>query len=248
MKKISFLRALVLVLIGGILVISCDDSSGTDDYDGPEIVIFGDSLSSGHPYGDAAGLPTSDNYGVAWPATFEKWVNIPVFNVSRNGNTTGEAIEQGLSQVKARNAKVIVVELGANDFLNGEDPQTFTYPNLNEILEALADGECKIFVAKFYTEEIARAMLGAKFGVTDSATQTAMIAGFDQIYNSLLTYDNVSLITDIWQGVWGTNMHPTNDIHPSEEGCKIMAGNYFKAMKGYLEEEGLLSDEGKAKL
>lgn len=63
-------------------------------------------------------------------------------------------------------------------------------------------------------------------------------------------YDNVETIDDIWKGIWGkySLMYDENgngeldilDVHPNAEGYKIMADNYFNAMREFLSYHGLV--------
>ena len=67
-----------------------------------------------------------------------------------------------------------------------------------------------------------------------------LIKIFDDIYDSLASKNNVELIEDIWDGVWGIPGYMSDEVHPSAAGYKIMADNYFKALKPYLLENDYL--------
>ena len=65
-----------------------------------------------------------------------------------------------------------------------------------------------------------------------------MIKQYDIMFNTLASLSNVTLIEDIWQGVWGINM--SDAIHPDAAGYEIMADNIFNVLKPYLETNNLL--------
>jgi lysophospholipase L1-like esterase len=97
-------------------------------------------------------------------------------------------------------------------------------------------GKWKIYIAKFYTEEVAREMLHTA-KIDDYNNQTTTINQYDDMFDALAESDNVELI-DIWKGVWGIYM--SDAVHPNARGYEIMANNYYGAIKPYLEANNLL--------
>jgi acyl-CoA thioesterase-1 len=126
--------------------------------------------------------------------------------------------------------------LGANDLLHGIF-MPGTRDNLQNIINKLNDGNRKIYLAKFYTEEIARAMVN-NYGITDYDMQTTFINQYDTMFNTLSSSNDVVLIDNIWDGVWGTHM--SDSVHPNATGYEIMANNYFEILRPYLEANDLL--------
>jgi lysophospholipase L1-like esterase len=44
---------------------------------------------------------------------------------------------------------------------------------------------------------------------------------------------NITLIEDIWAGVWG--VHMSDSVHPNAKGYEIMADNIYKVLRPYLQ-------------
>jgi len=196
------------------------------------MVILGNSLTAGY----GAVIPREDDREKSVPAFLQTKINIPVINAGVSGNTTAQGFERINTDVLPHNPRIVIIELGANDMMQNI-PYTITQENLQKIINTVNDGKRKIFLVKFYTEQIGREMLSF-FGVNNYDQQTFVINQYDEIFNTLASSNNVELIDDIWTGVWG--IHMSDHIHPNENGYKIMADNYFNAIQAYLKKDRLL--------
>jgi lysophospholipase L1-like esterase len=58
------------------------------------------------------------------------------------------------------------------------------------------------------------------------------------MFASLIVSENIELIEDIWDGVWGIYM--SDALHPNAVGYQKMANNYFNRIKVYLQNNNLL--------
>jgi acyl-CoA thioesterase-1 len=114
-----------------------------------------------------------------------------------------------------------------------------TKKNLESIINLITGGDRKIYIAKFYTEEIARAIAN-EFGLSNYGLQTIFITQYDDMFQEFSKLDNVEIIEGIWSGVWGLNM--SDVVHPDAEGYRIMAENYYKEMEPYLKANGLVKE------
>jgi acyl-CoA thioesterase-1 len=223
----------VIGVITGLNVTSCDNGTTNNNKDGP-IVCFGDSLTAGH----GASVPGKDDKTKSYPAYLQEKINIPIINAGVSGDTTADALARINKDVLSKNPRIVVIELGANDLFQLEfSALAVTKSNLQKIIAKLNAKNIKIFLVKFYTEDVVKS-LAESIGVTDAALQTILINQYDAMFNELTSQKNVELISDIWAGVW--RLHMSDTIHPDAAGYEIMAGNYFKAMEPYLQENNLL--------
>ena len=259
---------------------SCSDSgtgSGFEDnriYTGNSIVCYGNSLTEGYGAGDGEGDESVDT-SKAYPKYFAQKVNLPVINLGSWGITTEDAADnvENYSE-EFTDAKVVIIELGANDLMNkvfeaadnffpkeidGDFVEEEVEKSFEKIIEYIngLDGNRKIYLAKFYNRTVANALLkneeimynGVKIPI--SYDYTFIHKKYEDMFARLKKkYSNVELIEDIWKGIWGKPnlMYDENgngkldidDIHPNAEGYKIMADNYFNAMKDFLSYHNLL--------
>ncbi|MDR2500568.1 MAG: GDSL-type esterase/lipase family protein [Treponema sp.] len=195
------------------------------------LVCLGDSLTAGH----GATAPGEDDPANSYPAYLQHKISIPVINAGVSGDTSGAALARLQAGVLVHNPRIVVIELGANDLFQRVAWQT-TQDNLKKIIEALDNGERKLYLAKFYTEAVARDMLDGI--VQDAGIQGWIIAQYDAMYRSLASAHRVEIIEDIWSGIWRAHMSDT--IHPNAAGYAIMAERCFTALEPYLREQGLL--------
>jgi acyl-CoA thioesterase-1 len=200
-----------------VFIILAGCSNGSTNYRDGTIVCLGDSLTEGY----GAVTPGVIDKSKSYPAYLQDKVNIPVINAGVSGNTSAQGLARVDTEVLSKNPKIIVIILGANDLGRGID----TKDNLEAIINKVNKENTKIYLAKFYTEAVARALANS-FGFTDNAFQTALIHQYDNLFNTLAAENNITLIEDIWNGVWGINM--SDAVHPNAKGYEMMANNIFK--------------------
>src|SRR5262249_28816714 len=81
---------------------------------GPSIVMLGDSLTAGFT------LPAGNALPAALQRDFEaKGIEAKFVNAGVSGDTTADALQRYNWSVKGAKPSMLVVALGANDFLNG---------------------------------------------------------------------------------------------------------------------------------
>jgi len=214
------------------LVVLAGCSNGSTNYRDGTLVCLGDSLTEGY----GAVTPGVVDRSKSYPAYLQNRVNIPVINAGVSGNTSAQGLARVDTEVLSKNPKIIVIILGANDLGRGI-PVTTTKDNLQNIIDKVNDGNRKIYLAKFYTEAVTRALANT-FGFTDYAFQSAIINQYDNLFNTLAAENNLTLIEDIWNGVWGINM--SDAVHPDAKGYEIMANHIFNILQPYLQENNLL--------
>lgn len=231
MNKNMFFSLLIFAVTFCFLLAACDNDAPNDDR-GPVLVCFGDSLTAGR---NATSFGADDK-SKSYPAFLQKKVNIPVINAGESGNTSAQALLRVNGDVLSKNPRIVIILLGANDFFQ-QIHLTSTQPNLQSIIDKLNNGNRQIYLAKFYNESVAMDM-GAVYKMPEEAVKS-LINDYDAMFNALASSDNVTLIEDIWQDVWGVHMSEDN-FHPNAAGYEIMAGTIFNVLQPYLEENGLL--------
>jgi acyl-CoA thioesterase-1 len=231
MKKFAFFFGIILGMIISFSFVGCDNDT-TSDNKGVTLVCLGNSLTAGF----GATTPGVDNKAKSYPAYLQNKTNIPVINAGVSGNTTSQGLSRVNTDVLSKNPQIVIIELGANDLFRGI-PLSTTRDNLQDIIDMIDNGNRKIYLAKFYTETVARAM-AVSLRITDYNIQTALINQYNNMFNTLALSNNVVLIDDIWAGVWG--IHMSDGIHPNAAGYQIMANNYFNVLQPYLQANNLI--------
>jgi acyl-CoA thioesterase-1 len=221
----------IIGLMGFLTLNGCDNGS-IGGNTGASVVCLGDSLTAGY----GAAHPGVDDKTKSYPAYLQNKINIPVVNAGISGNTTAMALSRVNADVLIKDPLIVIIELGANDLFQGISLAD-TKNNLQKIIDSINDGNRKIYVAKFYTEEVARAMAN-ELDIGSYAMQTLLITQYNAMFNALASSNDVELIEDIWSGVWG--IHMSDAVHPNAAGYEIMADNYYKVMEPYLRANSLV--------
>jgi len=196
---------------------SSSDSSAAPATGQETIVFLGDSLTAGQ-YMTSDGKWLEDR-SKAFPALLQNKVTIPVINAGVSGNTTAQGLARVKRDVLSHNPRIVVIWLSANDFLQ-KIPLSTTQKNLQKIIDMVNDGSRKIYLVRMYPNWSEQSM---------------------KMYDTLAASNNIELIEDIdWVGVYA---HMSADgHHPNAAGHEILAENFFKALKPYLEANNLLKE------
>jgi lysophospholipase L1-like esterase len=205
---------------------------GNSSYD--YLMLFlGDSVTAG----TSAVTPEVDDRGKAFPALLAELVKIPVINSGINWNTSAMALERLNEDVLGRNPTIVVINLGFSDFLQRIPPRE-TMKNLQSIISTLNEGERKIYLTRFYDEDILRGFM--QFWEMNEEAQLELLYEYDDIFAQLARNNNIELITGIWEGLAQGETISEDYINPNAEGHKLMAQNYLRVLRPFLEERKLL--------
>lgn len=180
------------------------------------ILFFGNSLTAGY------GIDPSD----AFVGIIEKRIdslNLD-YNVV-NAGVSGDKTAGGLSRVEwildQQKVDIFILELGANDGLQGVDP-AITEKNLQGIINKVK--------AKYPVAKIVLAGMEALPNMGDEYT-----GKFRAIYPRLAKANKLTLIPFILDKVGGIpELNLKDGIHPTEEGHQIVADNIWIVLKALL--------------
>ena len=214
--------AILLVLLTGLLLLSCDrqqqvtstaETAPVPQYEGT-IIAIGDSLTAGLGVAEAA----------AWPSLLEqklreKGHNLQVINAGISGETSSGTLSR-IKWIMARKPDIVILETGANDGLRGVDPAV-TEKNIAEILTVLK------------RENITVVLAGMKMVVNMGKTYTDT---FEKIYPALAERFDVMLIPFFLDGVAAIpSLNGPDGIHPNAAGYKVLVRNIFPYVTDAIE-------------
>ena len=209
---------------------ACDEEKDrSNQSESVTLVCLGDSYTAGY----GATTPYIEDSTKSYPAFLQKKVNIPVINAGISGNTVSQGFDRVNSDVLSHHPGIVVICLGTND-LGWHLPVANTHSDLQSIIDLVNDGKRKIYIAKFYTEQMA-SELAAVFGITDA---TELFNEYNDMFTALAISNNITLIEDIWTGVWG--VHMSDEFHPNATGYEIMANHIFNVLRPYLKANNYL--------
>jgi acyl-CoA thioesterase-1 len=169
------------------------------------LLVLGDSLSSGFMLPEQDAFP----YVLARRLHADGYGDVLVANGAIAGDTAADGLQR-LPGALQYGADLVIIELGANDMLNGTDPRT-TFDDIDNIIRNCKAERARVILAGMLSLP--------KFG-------PAYKAAFDAIYPTLAAKHTIPRSPFFLQGVFG---HPrlmlSDGKHPNAAGVrKIVAG------------------------
>ena len=180
----------------------------------PKIIAFGDSLTAGF------GLSEKESYPYLLQEKLKAdGYDYEVVNAGVSGDTSLGGLEKADWVLQQDNAKILILELGANDLLGGM-PVAKMKDNLGQIIRKAKARNLKVLLCGMLAPPTMGAQYQQQFTMAfpDLATQYKL-----DFLPFLL--DNVATKKELNQ---------PDGIHPNAEGEKIMTDNVYKALKPML--------------
>ena len=181
-----------------------------------KIVFLGDSLTAGY------GLPQEQ----AWPEQVHKRLTatgfkIDIINAGVSGDNTANGLARYDWSVGSADADILVLALGANDFLQGVSPKT-TRANLKSIIERAQAGGLTVILA----------------GIASSQSESSNLTSnpYASIYPDLAKEHGLSYFPSMLQGVSDRpDLLQADGLHPTEAGVEVMAERFAQHMRDVLD-------------
>lgn len=179
------------------------------------IVMLGDSLTAGY------GLPAEAAVPVLTEQRLEaSGFDVDIINAGVSGDTTSMGLARYDWSVASTDPDILIIALGANDFLSGL-PAELARDNLAKIIEKAQAAEVQVILAG----------LEPRWPETPASLEEAYIS----IYPELAATYEVALYPSYMDGVWSEpdNLLP-DGLHPNLKGVEIMAANLSAFLEGEL--------------
>lgn len=180
----------------------------------PVILIYGDSLSAGYGLAQQQG----------WVTLLEKRINAEhypytVMNASISGETTSGGLSRFASTLAKTKAKIVVLELGANDGLRGLPIKNMA-DNLKAMIEQSKKSGAKIL------------LLGMKIPPNYGPEYTR---SFSDTYTQLSKDQKVSLVPFMLENIAAKRELIQDDgLHPNLQGQPIILENIWPSLQKLL--------------
>lgn len=181
----------------------------------PRIVVFGDSLTSGHGIGKSN----------AYPAILQERLNNEGFEFEVvNAGVTGATSADGVLRLRAAlagNVRVLIVAFGANDGVRGV-PAAQLRSNLSRIIREAQARRVKVLLCGME----ALPVHGAAYSVA-----------FHRVYRELASRFHVPLVPFLLANVIGNDSTMQRDrVHPNISGARLVAENIWPYLKPLIDQ------------
>jgi acyl-CoA thioesterase-1 len=177
------------------------------------IVAFGDSLTAG------LGVPVGEAYPALLQARLVKeGYAYRVVNAGVSGDTTAGGVRRVDWALKLK-PEIVIVELGANDALRGQDLGSVR-ANLDAIVSRFQAAGARVLVAGMRLPP----NYGARYG-----------AGFERIFADVAKARKAAYMPFFLDGVGGeARLNQADGIHPTAEGYRIIADRMWPYLRPLL--------------
>jgi acyl-CoA thioesterase-1 len=186
----------------------------TEENPAPVILMLGDSLTAGF------GLPSE----LAYPALVQERLEARgyphrVVNAGVSGDTSAGGLSR-LDWLLRQRVDILLLALGANDGLRGQDPDAMR-ANLAAVIERAQARGIRVVLAGM--------QMPANYGLDYTRR-------FSGVYPELARRYDVLLIPFLLDGVaMNGNLNQADGIHPNAEGARVLADTVWKALEPLLE-------------
>jgi acyl-CoA thioesterase-1 len=181
----------------------------------PKIIAFGDSLTAGFGLAEPESYPYLLQQRLAADG-----FDYEVVNAGVSGDTTLGGLERIDWVLDTDNAKILILELGANDLLRGI-PVVKMKDNLDKILNKAKAKNVRVL----FCGMLAPPTMGAQYQ-RDFTAAFPDLASEHKVEFVPFLLDSVALNKDLNQA---------DGIHPNAAGEKIMTDNIYKVLKPMLQ-------------
>ncbi len=182
--------------------------------DKPKIIAFGDSLTAGF------GLTEKESYPYLLQQRLKAdGFDYEVINAGVSGDTSIGGLERVDWVLEQENARVLILELGANDLLRGL-PVAKMKQNLSKIIEKAKAKNIQVLLCGM----LAPPTMGAQY-------QREYVS----VFPDLASQHKIAFMPFVLEGVaLNPKLNQADNIHPNSEGEKIMTENVYQSLKPLL--------------
>jgi len=178
-----------------------------------KLVALGDSLSAGYNLPQNAAFPV-----VLEQALRQKGVAVEIVNAGVSGDTAQGGLER-LDWSVPDGTDGVILELGANDSLRGQDPAQ-TEKTLDVIITRLKARNIAVLLAGMYAPR----NLGADY-----------VARFDGLFPRLAEKHGLVLYPFFLEGIAGDRaLNQPDLLHPTAEGVRVIVRNILPTVERFL--------------
>ncbi len=182
--------------------------------DRPKIIAFGDSLTAGF------GLAEKESYPYLLQEKLRAdGYDFEVINAGVSGDTTLGGLERSDWVLEQDNAKILILELGANDLMRGV-PAERVKENLDKIIRKAKAKNLNVLLCGMLSPPTP----GSSYG-----------KDFTFVFPDLATEHKIDFLPFLLENVaTKKELNQADGIHPNAEGEKIMTENVYRALKPML--------------
>jgi acyl-CoA thioesterase I len=215
---------------------------------GQSVVCFGTSLT----YGFIWSLPAATNgldvaHGLypsegdaappsyAYPALLGATLRIPVYNQGYLGATTARALQLVRDSVLSRAPALVLLEFGANDFLQ-HVPDSVAEPQLLRLVDTLQAAGSKVILISFLNPEMIATIPVGHYLASRKGEASAYLAMLRRVGAAR----GILFVEYAMRGIYWNASMMSDPLHPNRDGYRKMQENISNALVLTFRKNGML--------
>ncbi len=254
-------RLIAVAVLCSIGFNSCDFSTEPSDFfvlpaidvpwtAGQSVVCFGTSLTAGFMWEEAVGpvrwkteprfpeTPTkiarvADNDSTSYPALLQQRLKIKVYNEGYVGATTSYALTR-TDTVLARNPALVLLEFGANDFLQNV-PDSLAGVRIGQLIDTLHAAGTKVVLVSFIHDEMAQNLPPDHYFAPRIPLGRAYLAMLKRVAQA----KGILFVEYAMKGIYWNEDLMSDGIHPNRPGYRLMMENIYQALEKTFRTNGM---------
>jgi len=163
-------------------------------------------------FGDSLVVGVGSENAGGFVGLLSEKIGEPIINEGRSGDTTISAIQR-VDDVLEKDPKMVILLLGGNDYLR-RIPKEKTFENLGKMIEVFQENGAVVVV------------LGVRGGLLKDS--------YDSDFEDLSEKYQTLYVSNVLLGLLGKNEYMSDEIHPNDEGYKLIAGRVYEAVHDYI--------------
>jgi acyl-CoA thioesterase I len=139
--------------------------------------------------------------------------DVPIVNLGRDGDTTKDVLAR-INELDKYDPKIVILLVGGNDYLKRLDMDE-AFKNIEEIIKEIHKRGSVVL------------LLGLKLH--------PLLGNFDKEFNDLRNKYHTAYVPDVLDGILGNPKLLSDNIHPNDQGYKLMAQKIAPVFENILE-------------
>lgn len=243
-----------------LTLLSCDFTTEPSDFfalpaidvpwtAGQSVVCFGTSLTAGFMWDEPTPVVwkteptfpkeptkltrTTDNDSTSYPALLQQRLKIKVYNEGYVGATTSYALTR-VDTVLARDPSLVLLEFGANDFLQNV-PDSLTEIRLGQLIDTLKSAGPKVVLISFIHEEMAHNLPPDHY----FAPRIPLGRAYLRMLKRLAVAKDILFVEYAMKGIYWNENLMSDGLHPNRKGYELMMKNVYQALEKTFRGNGM---------
>ncbi len=178
----------------------------------------------------------ADSDTISYPVLLSKKLKIKIFNQGFVGATTRQALTLVGDSIFSKNPALVLLEFGANDFLQGNDSQVVAQ-QLGRLIDTLHSFGSQVVLISFLFPEMIASVSSNNYFASRRQDAVNYLSMLKRVADS----HNILFVEKAMDGIyWNSDLMSSDGMHPNIKGYQRMEANIYGALINTLQKNNML--------